>query len=277
MNTTCSCDKKHVDTQHHRQDCDLWRNDDWISGRYDWDPKGQALVLVGQDSLFPEDDATLGVTCICSPPKKMFCLSCGVERNKEEDQWVWIEWERLRKLRGKDWKPGKIKTTSTTATNWESKCRHKQFDLVFPNGVHVFPSSMNSGLQADFGIYLASGWHPLHLAYYIDWQDYGLPTIPWEQVVFAIKEGYALAATGARVEVGCIGGHGRTGTVLACMAVLAGVPGSEAVQYVRTNYCKNAVESAKQSWFVLWFESQIKGTECPDMPKDSWEKKEEKK
>ena len=42
------------------------------------------------------------------------------------------------------------------------------------------------------------------------------------------------ARRGELVEIGCLGGSGRTGTVLACMAVLAGVPPAEAVDWVRT-------------------------------------------
>ena len=40
---------------------------------------------------------------------------------------------------------------------------------------------------------------------------------------------------GERVEVTCGGGTGRTGTVLACMAVLAGVAADDAVGWVRAH------------------------------------------
>jgi protein-tyrosine phosphatase len=58
------------------------------------------------------------------------------------------------------------------------------------------------------------------------------------------------ARTGQHVEVGCVGGHGRTGTALACLAALSGKPAQEAVAWVRTNYCSKAVETPEQGAFV---------------------------
>lgn len=49
------------------------------------------------------------------------------------------------------------------------------------------------------------------------------------------------------------GGRGRTGTALACLAVLDGVPHREAVAYVREHYCVHAVETPWQRRFVLDF------------------------
>jgi hypothetical protein len=54
---------------------------------------------------------------------------------------------------------------------------------------------------------------------------------------------------GKTVHVGCIGGHGRTGTVLS--AVVAEMLGEEnAIQYVRKHYCAKAVESREQVKFL---------------------------
>jgi len=51
-------------------------------------------------------------------------------------------------------------------------------------------------------------------------------------VLPVLTEAWQRAVT-ERVEFGCAGGHGRTGTALACMAILDGVPGTEAVAFVR--------------------------------------------
>jgi protein-tyrosine phosphatase len=59
------------------------------------------------------------------------------------------------------------------------------------------------------------------------------------------------ARSGERVEVGCLGGHGRTGTASACLAVLSGHPGGDAVNWVRANYCSDAVETPEQEAFVV--------------------------
>ncbi len=58
------------------------------------------------------------------------------------------------------------------------------------------------------------------------------------------------ARDGQRVEVGCSGGHGRTGTALACLAILAGLSPSDAVSWVRAHYCPDAVETADQEAYV---------------------------
>ncbi|MCQ4206094.1 protein-tyrosine phosphatase family protein [Streptomyces longispororuber] len=56
-----------------------------------------------------------------------------------------------------------------------------------------------------------------------------------------------------RVELACAGGRGRTGTALACLAVLDGVPAPEAVAYVREHYDRHAVETPWQKRYVRRF------------------------
>lgn len=51
---------------------------------------------------------------------------------------------------------------------------------------------------------------------------------------------------GKKVHVGCIGGHGRTGTLLAALVSRMLPDVKDAIGYVRKNYCEKAVESAKQ-------------------------------
>jgi protein-tyrosine phosphatase len=58
------------------------------------------------------------------------------------------------------------------------------------------------------------------------------------------------ARQGQSVEIGCLGGHGRTGTALALLAVLAGHPSDDAVDWVRTHYCPKAVETDEQQAYV---------------------------
>jgi hypothetical protein len=47
--------------------------------------------------------------------------------------------------------------------------------------------------------------------------------------------------------------------VLACMAVLAGVPPEEAVAWVRHTYKAEAVETAEQEEWVRWFAGRAVG------------------
>lgn len=55
---------------------------------------------------------------------------------------------------------------------------------------------------------------------------------------------------GAKVHMGCIGGHGRTGLVLA--ALRAHMYGEkDAIQWVRKHHCKKGVESQSQVKFLM--------------------------
>ena len=53
-----------------------------------------------------------------------------------------------------------------------------------------------------------------------------------------------------RVEIACAGGPGRTGTALACLAILDGVLSTEAVAFVREHYNPHAVERPGQRRYV---------------------------
>ncbi|MFD7898782.1 protein phosphatase [Streptomyces sp. NPDC059743] len=67
-----------------------------------------------------------------------------------------------------------------------------------------------------------------------------------------LREALARAAD-ERVEIACGGGRGRTGTALACLAVLDGVPADRSVEYVRSHYHRRAVETPWQRRYVLRF------------------------
>jgi protein-tyrosine phosphatase len=86
---------------------------------------------------------------------------------------------------------------------------------------------------------------------WVRWPDFRLP-VDRQDAYDALREAWQRSATD-RVELGCAGGHGRTGTALACLAVLDGLPGSEAVAYVRRGYHPRAVETPAQRRWVQGF------------------------
>ncbi|QIB47245.1 protein-tyrosine phosphatase family protein [Streptomyces aureoverticillatus] len=88
-------------------------------------------------------------------------------------------------------------------------------------------------------------------ARWLRWPDFRLPA-DREQARRLLGEAWARAAV-ERVEIACGGGVGRTGTALACLAVLDGVPAGEAVDYVRAHYHRRAVETPWQRRFVRDF------------------------
>ncbi|WP_068155798.1 protein-tyrosine phosphatase family protein [Rhodococcus phenolicus] len=88
-------------------------------------------------------------------------------------------------------------------------------------------------------------------ARWVRWPDFRLPTDRVDASA-ALHEAWERAA-GERVEIACSGGIGRTGTALACLAVLDGVPRAEAVAFVREHYAPRAVETPWQRRYVVEF------------------------
>lgn len=68
----------------------------------------------------------------------------------------------------------------------------------------------------------------------------------------ALGKTVMLVLTGAPVYVGCAGGIGRTGLMLALLAKAFGE--ADPVQYVRKNYIPHAVETGNQKAFVASYE-----------------------
>ncbi len=83
------------------------------------------------------------------------------------------------------------------------------------------------------------------------WRDFSLPADP-AACRAVLTEAWERSAD-ERVEIACRGGTGRTGTALACLAVLDGVPAAEAISFVRAGYRPRAVETRGQAAFVARF------------------------
>jgi hypothetical protein len=123
-----------------------------------------------------------------------------------------------------------------------------------------------AGPLPDFGLYLGHPpdrprrmllrrrvtWRPDWPAEWIDWPDFRTPRDAGAAAA-KIVEAYQRARSGERVEIACTGGTGRTGTVIACMAVLAGHPAGDAVAWTRTHYRSRAVETRGQRRWIAWF------------------------
>ena len=112
---------------------------------------------------------------------------------------------------------------------------------------------------------LPAGASPTYALYLLDRPP---PAVPWEarwvrwpdwrlprdraDAADAIRDAWTRAEA-QRVEVVCAGGRGRTGTVLACMAILDGVPAEHAVSFVRVHYDRHAVETPWQRRYARSF------------------------
>lgn len=112
---------------------------------------------------------------------------------------------------------------------------------------------MPPGHPPTFGVFLL-GRRPPEVGWttrWIRWPDFWLP-MDRGYARQVLIEAWERAAT-ERVEVACGGGRGRTGTALACLAVLDGVPPGEAVAFVRRHYDPHAVETPWQRAYVRNF------------------------
>jgi protein-tyrosine phosphatase len=109
------------------------------------------------------------------------------------------------------------------------------------------------GPVPEFGVHLlgrrpaAQPWESRWVA----WPDFRLPRDP-DDLRSALRDVLARAGR-ERVEVACRGGQGRTGTALACLAVLDGLPVDRAVAYVRAHHRSRAVETPGQRALVARF------------------------
>lgn len=139
---------------------------------------------------------------------------------------------------------------------------HRQFErhrhrspVVLPDGTEVIAVSFDAPDPYEreeppaYGLYLDHRWEPPWPHDHVEWPDFGVPDDA-ATVLNALNGLLDRARSGERVEIGCLGGHGRTGTALACLAILSGHPRNDAVAWVRANYCSNAVETPDQEAFV---------------------------
>jgi protein-tyrosine phosphatase len=108
-----------------------------------------------------------------------------------------------------------------------------------------------AGQLPQFGVYLlARDPGPFEWEHrWVRWPDFRTPSSTADSTA-ALREAHERSAA-ERVEIACGGGVGRTGTALAVVAVLAGVPSEEAVAWVRSTYDKRAVETPWQRRWVL--------------------------
>ena len=127
--------------------------------------------------------------------------------------------------------------------------------MEFPDGRRVRGRALRHPLPIGdapgFGVYLL-GRDPGPFDWehrWVRWPDLRTPTSTGDALA-ALRDAYDRCAT-ERVEVACGGGVGRTGTALAAMAVLAGIPRQEAVAWVRRVYNRRAVETPWQRRWVL--------------------------
>ncbi|MEU3555711.1 protein-tyrosine phosphatase family protein [Streptomyces fragilis] len=141
--------------------------------------------------------------------------------------------------------------------DWESWAEDAPGVVRLPSGRLVRGRGLRDplppGPAPEVGLYLQARRAPQvpWEARLLRWPDFRLPA-DREEARAALAEVWREAAR-RRVEVACSGGRGRTGTALACLAVLDGVNPAEAVTWVRRHYHPRAVETPWQRRYVRRF------------------------
>jgi len=88
------------------------------------------------------------------------------------------------------------------------------------------------------------------------WADMSVPD-DMEEFVTLVKWMLTQIVQGERVEIGCFGGHGRTGTLIAAILIAQGLTAAQAVNKVRTQYCQEAIETARQVNYLVAFDMEV--------------------
>jgi hypothetical protein len=80
----------------------------------------------------------------------------------------------------------------------------------------------------------------------LPWADFSPPPMKlefWIKLAAKLPEG--------NIGIGCFGGHGRTGTALACLLVVTtNKTADQAIDFVRRNYCKECIECGSQEAYI---------------------------
>ncbi len=126
-------------------------------------------------------------------------------------------------------------------------------DHLIYGGSCSTPVVTNADVYVGFDTYMKASpmrypWEPGE-SFLFPIPDMGIPAslVDFKKLI----EWLALQLTANKlVHIGCIGGHGRTGLVLS--ALVTHMTGEkDSITYVRTNYCKKAVESMSQVKFLM--------------------------
>lgn len=115
--------------------------------------------------------------------------------------------------------------------------------VIYGGPYHEYPGNGVIGIKMAKEINA-----PCHIS--IPTVDFGVPKV--QDMQEGIKQALEVMAQGKPIYVGCMGGIGRTGLFMACLAKVLGI--DQPVAWVRKNYMKHAVETTKQGQYVKDFD-----------------------
>jgi hypothetical protein len=203
-------------------------------------------------------------------PANEKCRDCGTPTKKWESNLCNECWNKAPKK-------GASTVTTGTTKGWKS-CTHWRKPVTMPDGKEVYASARrDAGVGeamspvCDISVYLDDGWlgripgvmatpgctvpvSPIDVGLKHDfivfpWPDYSVPDMEdWLPVALWLME---QLDAGKRIEFGCYGGHGRTGTAIGTLMVLQGCQPGPVAKRLRDHYCASAIESESQMQFLV--------------------------
>lgn len=185
------------------------------------------------------------------------------------------------------WKPisyNSYVSSGTGTSKWQGKqCKHymQEFKLDDVHSIYAsaerdapYNDKRHKSDYPDLSVYLYSGWvsdyqdkftsspeldvpwqvsskrTPEWPMTWLEWPDYSVPK-NLDDVLACLEWTWEHIVQGERVETGCLGGHGRTGTFLACLLAMNGVTPGLAMGRVWNDYCEEAIESKSQMKLIV--------------------------
>ncbi len=158
--------------------------------------------------------------------------------------------------------------TQRECYHWQDKIAVGKFTVAVSG---LLGNGKRKYVDPDLGIYLAKDWVNYlneDLAtpglaikgldakgpqfYIANWKDFGV--IDLDKYRRLVDLAVEWVEAGKTVELGCMGGHGRTGTLLAGLFVkLEGLGAEDAIEAVRRMHCGSAIENDAQERLVYEF------------------------
>ena len=89
---------------------------------------------------------------------------------------------------------------------------------------------------------------------FLDWPDMGVLEI--EDLKPVVE--YLASKIHMGIEIGCMGGHGRTGTLMALIMVHLGCKPGKDIKTIRKDYCHRAIETQKQEDLIKAYAEEVK-------------------
>ncbi len=163
------------------------------------------------------------------------------------------------------------KLSTHCKSHWRAPVKIGEYQVLASGSRHESSTRKKMGPDAylakptpSFGFYLDGGWLwkltgiagigiglTNESSYYdwpfmvIKWPDMG--TLEDDDMTNILSYLKGKLEAKESIEIGCIGGHGRTGTLLAMLRVyIGGMGAKESIESIRKDYCDHAVESKKQ-------------------------------